>query len=243
MSIFKYTREYLAKNHIAIKCDTAEQAWSVYSIYNGKNNWDITHTCFGFDGDDLAFYGEGVVVAYGENIIPASEVITAYEASKQPDRKIVGYVYPFDTIDGEKVTDKLVSLNDDSIYVLKVGHNIYPIVPEIVEHWEPVYEEVRPLINDLNDLLNCSSGWIIEVDRTKIDFTPEFANKIKGLGIKTYGRNIIEEVGLSKDSICNRGGCKGILQEAYHDCGCPEQRVCNHSEPYIHCPECGWISE
>lgn len=214
MSAFKYTREYLKGNRLAIKCDNELEAEKIHQIYGGATKYIGLNKYFGDIHCGMGFYSEGCLVAYGESSITASEVITAYEDSKQPDRKIVGYKCPFDMFGG--------TIKKGSVYEMLEGHGVYFLkydndtkthcLPlEIVEQWEPVYEEYsKPLFDSFSDIIKYFKGckvvadsgdYILVSNQTKLApagqlihyhlcietgwrFSDSFHEELKELGIK-----------------------------------------------------------
>ena len=54
-----------------------------------------------------------------------------------------------------------------------------------------------------------------------------------------------DEYGITEGDVCNRKGCKGIIEQVETDtvCSCHINPPCSHCEYMeFHCPECGWES-
>jgi hypothetical protein len=210
----KYTKEYLISNKIAIECTWQGEAETICKILGvePKHEYSVyVKSCFlSFNQNSQAFsfYTRKVVVSYGETIIPASEVIADYEASQKPKGRIIGYKVPFDTFNG--------SVKMGTIYVkADCGYMYYPetnsygslscnLPAEIVESWEPVYEESKPTFGSFEDIIkyagkvaivaikdtivlhNCPklSNLNDDVTKEKFNFTTEFEQTLQKLGIK-----------------------------------------------------------
>ena len=193
----EFTKEWLRDNKIAIQCNNKNEADAICKIFgtvkNGYGYSDL-FSCFGVDtsGDNYAFYSHNSAIAfYRETIIQASEVIAQYEATK---RNIIGYKAPFDIFGGHIKKDDIFKNDPESNgwYIAKYG---FQLPAEIVEQWEPVYEEVKPCFGSFDDLI-C---YLVKkgekfgsikfgdetIDKSKYDFTPEFEQKLKEMGINT----------------------------------------------------------
>lgn len=168
MKNIEFTKEWLHGNKVAIRCENKSEADAICAIFKGINDYSDSKIYLGVDvnEDSCYFYSENAVISYGETVIPASEVIAQYEASK---RKIIGYRCPFDMFKQEN--DFLVNKGD--LYIIAhEGSNCYApkkwiecdlpkdiqtlYIPfEIIEKiFEPVYEEVKPCFGSLEDVLN-----------------------------------------------------------------------------------------
>lgn len=120
------------------------------------------------------------------------------------NRKIIGYKYPYETIEGLEVSDKCITEKNGSYYIkYKNGDSCYSqyIPREIAEQFEPIYEEI--IFDSFDDIIRHFKGDLVminksivvtpkEVQKLVLDiiinkqnyrFTPEFEARLKELGI------------------------------------------------------------
>lgn len=199
----KYTKEYLKKNKIAIRCENQNEANSVFLLFKGHDcDWTPENTCFAVDNACGAiFFREVDCESDGLSVVSYSEFV-------QDTRKIIGYRCPFDMYNG--------NVKKGDIYVVATcvylcypkkndyGSMTHSLPSQIVEQWEPVYEEVKPCFGSLEDVLNYGklkdtdnivhfgSGYMSVTIGNKKEslnkengyyFTPEFESKLKEMGI------------------------------------------------------------
>ncbi len=191
----KYTKEYLKKNNITISVNSDDDKRGLSKIYNvfyPSNDmfylrWNSEEDIFSWSSSILRHHF----------VVQASEVIAEYEAniSTVNPKKIIGYIYPFKTINKHKVKDRSIvkkTVDDYTLFLDEIS-TTYGFPSEIVEQWEPVYEEVKPCFGSFDDLIYylVKKGEKFEsikfgeetIDKSKFDFTPEFDQKLKDMWI------------------------------------------------------------
>jgi len=210
----KYTKQYLIDNKIAIILrsnsensqivELLGESIDILDLLNGSN---YSPTVIGYD-DGRLMYGDANCWAESSyTIIEFSEVIADYEQSQKSNGKIIGYKVPFDLFGGD--------IKKGSVYTILEGHRVYCVkydndtkahcIPsEIVETWEPMYEEEKELVSSFADVIKIAkignndnivhfgSGYIsitvknrqFAVTKDNFDFTTEFEKELKELGIK-----------------------------------------------------------
>lgn len=206
MRKIEFTKEWLRVNKIAIRCENQNEANSVFLLFSGHDcDWTPENTCFYPDNACGAiFFREVDCESDGLSIILYSDVA-------KDSRKIIGYKVPFDMVIWElekgeviRVSDKDIKLN---IYPIYTQSHAYLAPSEIVETWEPVYEEVKAVFGDYDDIFKYFKGYkiifkegepitiydtdvLVGTGRTHFvlnkqdyDFTPEFEAKLKEIGI------------------------------------------------------------
>jgi hypothetical protein len=154
----KYTKEYLKKPSIAIKCDNRAQGEQICDILGINEKDRITasdlYLSWNHIGRRFDFYDFDT--CRNDRIILASEVIADYEASK-PKRNIKGYKAPFDLYGGiiKKFYILEPATNNHYWHVNGMPETIY-LPAEIVEQWEPVYEEEKQkhMIGGFSELID-----------------------------------------------------------------------------------------
>jgi|SRR6478609_2003983 len=200
---FKYTREYLKSNNIAISVssdDDKRALCKIYGLYYPSNDIIFLRWIYGEEQFKWAVNANST-----QTIIPASEIITAYEASKQPDRKIIGYKVPFDLYRGDIKKGCIATQSENYDFWEISGLSIkIQLPPEIVKTWEPVYEEQKPVFGSFEDIVAHFKGNLVSiatsiaihlkedtrpitpiiVTKENFSFTPEFEQKLNELGIK-----------------------------------------------------------
>jgi hypothetical protein len=176
----KYTKEYLKENDTCILCETKEEAKKIASIF-GKHislvkRWNSRENCFGYYRLKKDFDFIAKEFKYIKHVLLFSEVIADYEASK-PKRKLKGFAVPFSLF---KLTDGSESywVNKGDVYIKfpEFGQNgyilerynsdkyskdakcVFYLPSEIVEQWEPVYEEEKPTFGSFSDIIRHFEG-------------------------------------------------------------------------------------
>lgn len=118
-------------------------------------------------------------------------------------RKIIGYKYPYETVNGNKVIDQHIRKYRYGYYVsftenaFEIDHHI---AKEIAESFEPIYEEV--VFGSFEDIIKYFKGDMVTIatkivifnndyverniliNKLNYSFTPEFEEKLKELGIE-----------------------------------------------------------
>lgn len=120
------------------------------------------------------------------------------------NKKIIGYKYPYETINGEVTKNKTLTPHNDYYYLQNFEGYKYFIPKEIAESFEPIYEDVvfgsfediimhfnfNPLektnIIEFRNTIQVFSdnGDSCTVNKQNYSFTPEFEEKLKQLGIE-----------------------------------------------------------
>lgn len=115
--------------------------------------------------------------------------------------KIIGYKYPYETINGEVTKNKTLTPHNDYYYLQNFEGYKYFIPKEIAESFEPIYEEV--VFGSFEDIIKHfkgsmvmitniivispkieSRGQTMLINKLNYQFTPEFEEKLKELGIE-----------------------------------------------------------
>jgi hypothetical protein len=211
----KYTKEYLKESNTCILCETKEEAKKIASIF-GKHislvkRWNSRENCFGYYRLKKDFDFIAKEFKYIKHVLLFSEVIADYEASK-PKRNILGYkaicdIEPWGLKVGDVVPAKCRVKSSNGGYVYSSSILVAP--SEIVESWEPVYEEEKPTFGSFSDIIKhfegckvvAQKGHYILVSNSKDtydpdcihhhislesgwNFTESFKSELKELGIK-----------------------------------------------------------
>ena len=218
----EFTKEWLHANSIAISCDNEEEAEDICRIFGSNkfyfiktSNIYLPYTTGSKYSESLTTFTteEFVIKSFSRiTFIPSSEVIASYEASKQTNKKIIGYKVPFDLYRGDikKGSIATQSANYDFWEISGLSITIQ-LPPEIVKTWEPVYEEKKPVFGSFEDVINSfkdseyiviKKGEPISVTNSVSEhmikreyyfhlnkmndyhFTPEFEQKLNELWIK-----------------------------------------------------------
>lgn len=151
----QYTPEQILKELIAVKLDTEEE-WRKITNAVGKEN--STYRFFGNSIDCYYRFGEKNVPevynksGYGEKewyVKKGFKIIDFSQINfEEMDKKIIGYKAPIDMFGGtvEKGT-LFVKPNIEAFWYSPKGNTGQSIACEIVETWEPVYEEAFKIGN------------------------------------------------------------------------------------------------
>lgn len=118
-------------------------------------------------------------------------------------RKIIGYKYPYETVDGFELIDSCIASNGELYLTHKYSFNdtkCIRIPKEIAESFEPIYEEV--VFGGFEDIIKHFKGDLVSIgmeisiipndqlekiiilSKQNYSFTPEFEEKLKQLGIE-----------------------------------------------------------
>lgn len=209
MEKIEFTKEWLRGNKVAIRCENKSEANSVFLLFKGHDcNWTPEDTCFAVeDGCGAIFFREVDCESDGLSIVSYSEFV-------QDTRKIIGYRCPFDMYQ----QDNNWRINKGDLYIKtheflncyrpqkNQASDLFAMPDEIVEQWEPVYEDVRPCFSSCDEIIShfkdsivtvhgrihieqtihSKNGTMVEcfyVTKKDYSFTPEFEQKLKDMGI------------------------------------------------------------
>lgn len=201
----KYTKEYFQRQNIAIMCNNRSQAEELCDLLDIYEKHRITHTDLYLSWDALGerfdFYDSDTCKE--DQIIVASEVISNIKASN-PHRKLLGYKAPFDMFGGSVKKDELYKIEGITGKAIHqdFGYEMFVLPSEIVEQWEPVYEEEKPTFGSFSDIIKHFKGASVFIDgyikiddknpdgdfiyieNDKFNLTDSFKKELTELGIK-----------------------------------------------------------
>jgi hypothetical protein len=203
MSTFKYTKEYLKEQDIAILIDDNSNHKSylakMYGVFYPSN--DINYLRWNLDKDVLGWSCSKRLL---QKEILASEVIADYEASK-PKRNIIGYKTPIGLYENRIIAGEVYKKNGYTYDLDGDKNGFFTLPAEIVEQWEPVYEEEKPTFGSFSDIIKhfkgdtdklilfsilsshlqvCFEEQDFAITRENFNFTDSFQLELKELGIK-----------------------------------------------------------
>lgn len=166
--------------YYCIKRDESSPLWKKYDKWirnNGYNPLSDVWDYVGYDGcnTDNGYNGTRKISSFCN---PVTLITLEFwdECVNGTQRKIIGYKAPFDLYGGIKKGNLFTK--DHSIKWGYRHKNSYCIPDEIVETWEPVYEEEKLEVKYIHTLQCSDKSYLIAIT-TNIEPSQEIVDKIK----------------------------------------------------------------